>query len=183
LIYASVDTFSPFLPLSLPRSTLMPKSTTFNTDRIHAEMTPKDLNEACNAILGTLDTNRDSTSKAQDDIQSLCVEWQIRLRLQDWNIRVQCVPEMGGFARVRSSARVKEAVIYLCTPETVPSDWLGCRDIEVTLVHELLHLHARKFDGKLGDDESAEHVSFEAMIELTAIALVEAKRGIPFSRS
>ena len=59
--------------------------------------------------------------------------------------------------------------------EHVPPTLIGCRDIETTLVHELLHLHGDLFDHLLKDKFEATFL--ETMIECTAQALVNLKRN------
>lgn len=111
-------------------------------------------------------------------LEKLCRIWQKRLRLQDWNVRIAFEPVSdidGAFARTRNSRTYKEAVIQMGVPDQLGKNWLGSHDTEVTLVHELLHLHASGFDERL-EEKSPEYREFESMLELSAVALVGLSR-------
>lgn len=82
----------------------------------------------------------------QAELESLCAKWQKRLRLQDWNVKVEVVrffdiPEKLGEAEIHNQR--KEAVIRIIGE----SDRREQRDtpVEHTLIHELLHLHFEPF--------------------------------------
>lgn len=77
--------------------------------------------------------------------------WQEQLRLQDWRVKAEVVrdkqmrdaidkhsPSSGGASVLLDR---KEATILLLHPADFPSDTTWPQDHEVTLVHELLHLH------------------------------------------
>jgi hypothetical protein len=115
----------------------------------------------------------------------IATDWQRRLRLQDWVVQIGFVnkAEKDGlkicFASTTFSSGQKAVVIQVAKLIDVLGS-IGCHDLEVTVVHELLHLHADPFDHACDEDKApAEYEALEAMIELTAIALVEAKRGTP----
>lgn len=63
--------------------------------------------------------------------------------------------------------------IKILDPEKVPKDWYGIRDLEVTIVHELLH--ARLLYA-LGVKSANCHA--ELAIEVIAISLVSNRRGV-----
>ena len=105
--------------------------------------------------------------------------WQKRLRLQDWDIEAVITDqreECGG-GRVQMLAKYKAAKITILEPEKMDPTWLGSKDPEVTLVHELLHVQTEQLNhhlnkpkhGRLSDD-------MERVVELTAIALVTLRR-------
>lgn len=111
-------------------------------------------------------------------LRKLCTVWQKRLRLQDWTVSVEFVGGAdidGSFARTRKSGNCKAAKTLIARPETLELDLLGSHDVEVTLVHELLHLQAGGFDQLIKED-TVESTCLEAFIELTAAALVKGYR-------
>jgi hypothetical protein len=109
------------------------------------------------------------------NLHEALVFWQDRLRLRDWNINLVVGHTFGKCGQARKLSDYKEAEIQIPHPEAMPASWLGNRDPEVTLVHELLHLQ-----GEGLDDFIARHKEWEPhnerLVELTAIALVELKR-------
>lgn len=68
----------------------------------------------------------------------------------------------------------KLATIKIRLPECIGDDPPCNKDIEATLVHELLHIH---FCAVQPRDRGPLNDAFEAAIDLTAEALVAAKRG------
>lgn len=119
----------------------------------------------------------------QKEIEKLCREWQKRLRLQDWVVRIVFTNEFSSFARTHVHPEHKGATIRIRTAFS-PFEH-ACLDFEVTLVHELIHLHTSGFDFPIQDkwrrsentDERARYEAYEAMVELLAQALVSTKRG------
>jgi hypothetical protein len=112
-----------------------------------------------------------------EELSSLCAEWQERLRLQDWDIRlkIQRGREMhydNNDGECRRIPELKIAYVYLNDPVDYDGHWPY--DMEVTLVHELMHIH---WNYCISDRDSAEYHLMEAAIECTAQALVTAKRG------
>jgi hypothetical protein len=110
----------------------------------------------------------------EQELTTLCAEWQKTLRLQDWKILVR-------ICRMRDMPKDtqgcvdwtwahKEAVIKIEAPIDYPPECAWEQDMEQTLVHELLHLHFPE------DDEEKCHLQIEQGIELTACALVDLKR-------
>jgi len=97
-------------------------------------------------------------------LKKFCKEWQKRLRLQDWNVSVAfgILEDSTGLTKINPNFKVAKVII----------DEEGNNELEITLVHELLHLHADPFSQDLQEKYKT---NLEAMIELTARALVEAK--------
>jgi hypothetical protein len=110
----------------------------------------------------------------EQELTSLCAEWQKTLRLQDWKILVQIkrthdMPE-GLEGCIETTRTKKDAVIRILDPADYPPKAAWVQDMEATLVHELLHLHFPEVD------ENEYHTWVEQGIELTARALVDLKR-------
>jgi hypothetical protein len=114
---------------------------------------------------------------SQEKLDALCVEWQSILHLQAWDIVVKicrngefedkdCVGENLWDLRVcKSFIRILDPIDYKS------SSW--GYDMEVCLVHELLHLHFMSFQPK---DDGLEHDFMESVIERLASVLVDLKR-------
>ena len=115
----------------------------------------------------------------QEQLQQLCLEWQKRLRLQDWDVEVKFVRHYeldgkGQFGLVSYSRKKTHAVISLALENDVdPSEPIEY-DPEVTLVHELLHIHFSKVANP--PDGSPEGVALEQVIHALSRALLSLKR-------
>lgn len=107
----------------------------------------------------------------------LLSEWQRRLNLGDWVIRIEpdCLPDDMGLENVTGETEWvevnKSAVIRIINPELYGERIIPF-DFEKTLVHELLHL---KFSLLESDDELRNRV-IHMLIEDMARALVITKR-------
>ena len=111
--------------------------------------------------------------------------WQRVLRLQDWLIHVEMVDSdeidnNSGECQVHQ--HTKTVVIKLIKPEAFnrtsafSKNFPNNLDVEITLVHELLHV---PFDGLFveDDDDEIREEREEQAIELLAQALVRLDRG------
>jgi|APSaa5957512622_1039677.scaffolds.fasta_scaffold13869_3 hypothetical protein len=111
------------------------------------------------------------------EIQDHLRYWQERLRVQDWDVtlRVLRYHEMGegllGQCFRNDASRTAE-IRLLALEDVSGSVTPPGRDLEVTLVHELLHV---LFHG--ASDETENRIAFEQAIDATARALVELDRG------
>lgn len=119
---------------------------------------------------------------SETSLALLSAEWQKRLRLQDWDITFQIkrINELEGFGQTVASDTYRSAKIHLLderdfdpmAAQTTLS--VSSLDWEVTLVHELLHLHFHDVaQPKIG---TPEYRALERGIDTIAIALVHAKR-------
>lgn len=119
-------------------------------------------------------------------LRKLLREWQKRLRLLDWEIVTRFATKddkIDAFGQSSLLPGHKIARVLITPTCDILPDWNGCEDLEVTLVHELLHFHADAFDkfftGKRRSSHENEHYGLEFLIEIAAIAMVELKRGAP----
>lgn len=103
-----------------------------------------------------------------------CVFWQKQLRLMDWDIQfIFSRTTKGKAAFCRKLSDYKSAEVVVADPATLPDSFLGNKDPEVSLVHELLHLQGEALDDFIGEYENGRWKNDqERCIELTAIALV-----------
>lgn len=119
----------------------------------------------------------------KNEEELLLKEWQARLGLQDWVIRLNynCVfgdmknEEVQGETEFDTS--IKCATIRIMNPKEI-EDRLLRPDFEYTLIHELLHLKFGLIDGQVETYDS--YVAYEVrhqLIDDLARALVMAKRG------
>lgn len=100
--------------------------------------------------------------------------WQKQLRVQDWNITVTVVRKSeveGGYAEVETSYAYRSAKIRLVDPvDFEDSDGERERDMEDSLVHELLHIvlkdcriHSKDDHGNLTNTGVAEERAIDAL--------------------
>jgi len=118
-------------------------------------------------------------------LQEECHRWQKILRLQDWNVHVQLcraaeMPKSEGDGTDVGSIAIfgsaKDAVISLLAPidfpGMAPSQLMPDRtNYDVTLVHELLHIH---FDLFAKPANTPEGYAQEQVINVLSRAIVEA---------
>ena len=113
----------------------------------------------------------------QKELEHSLAEWQKRLRLDAWDVRIGIYRERafdggGRSGEISYSIESGKAVIKLLDPVDYPDEDFP-QDMEVTLVHELLHL---KFAAFTPQDDTLEHRLFEQTVESMANLLVALKR-------
>jgi hypothetical protein len=108
------------------------------------------------------------------ELEALCAEWQKRLRIQDWIITLVVNYDSSTCGSCTTCKSRKLATITVAHPDCNTHE--NDKDYEATLVHELLHVHAAGFDGLLEED-SAERMAYEQMIDLVSYALVKGRRN------
>ena len=118
--------------------------------------------------------------ETQEQAQQACKEWQKRLYLRDWDIRVKIVrgdsmpiPEIQANAACTFSN--KQALVKLLDPIDYPRDTEWEQDQEQSLVHELLHLHCWGFSD--ADAASPKGIAEEQMVDALAKAFINIMRG------
>lgn len=110
-------------------------------------------------------------------LQSLLREWQKTLRLQDWNVTAKFVSggkidPPGNIGVAITTLTQKSAKIQILKQGDDRLE--DPHDQELTLVHELLHLHVAPFAPDNWDTPVG--VAAEQAIDLIAEALVKLKR-------
>lgn len=116
----------------------------------------------------------------EEELRTLCAEWQKVLRLQDWEATVTYARywEFDGSYVGRNGYLLssKTADIKLLDPlDHGNPNFIEKADTEVDLVHELVHLHFAPF---MSDEKNSPiHTAQEQAIDLLAKALVSLKRG------
>lgn len=106
-------------------------------------------------------------NKKKKTIQKLLKQWQKTLYLQDWDIQIRYAPphemcELSRLAEIEYSIAAKEGVIRICYPNPNVSRIIN-QDMEMSIVHELLHLHYIAAQKNLEPD-TAEHIMHEIAI-------------------
>ena len=107
-----------------------------------------------------------------------CREWQKILRLQDWDIDVKISREWdfivkGRIGEISHNHEHKHATVRLLDPIDYDPDSYEPQDMEIDLVHELLHLH---FPDDAFNLQSNWEILYEQAINRVAEALVKLKR-------
>jgi hypothetical protein len=116
----------------------------------------------------------------QQRAEQLLREWQGRLQLQDWLLKVKIVRGNGLDLPVGVQGRCewvlarREALIKLLNPIDWDPAITWPQDMEATLVHELVHVHLAPID--TFDIGSLQHTAMEQAVYALAHALVDAKR-------
>lgn len=119
---------------------------------------------------------RKKNSRTLEDTVIEYVEyWRDILKLRDWEFTVKIIddPE-DGFANVQHYPNIQLAKIQVLSPGKIPADWPGCKDVEVSVVHEMLHTrfhHCMRINKKADAHE-------EMAIERCAQVMVALRRGI-----
>ena len=102
--------------------------------------------------------------------------WAKQLRIQDWVISIKehtDPEEFHGFASIKHHFNSQTALLEYLDPQYIPEDWTGVRDLEVSVVHELLHT---RFIWCI-PTKKINHFEEQA-IEQTAQVLVALRRGV-----
>ncbi|MGE0451785.1 MAG: hypothetical protein AB7Q29_19585 [Vicinamibacterales bacterium] len=121
-----------------------------------------------------------------EQAQARCRYWQQVLRLQDWNVTVRLgrfheMKSATAVAQVWTSCTLRDAVITLLDPDDFrPDHDAAMRDMDDSLVHELLHLHMKdlgvmKADGD--DPPTPPEIAEERAIAALAAAFVRLNRS------
>jgi len=115
----------------------------------------------------------------EDQLQADRAYWQKVLRLQDWDIEVKVVRARDmnleeSAASVNWVLPKRMASVAIRDPIDYPPGLMGEQDQEVSLVHELLHLHYAGFDET--ERGSLQETLLEQSIEAISRALVLLKR-------
>jgi len=121
------------------------------------------------------------TGNTLEELSCLCAEWQADLRLNDWEVILKLVmphemgPERSGECSwVICKKRAKISILDSQYWGGSSGSWVG-EDQELTLVHELLHLHYAPFDNFKCD--TPEDTALEQSIHCISQALVALKRA------
>ena len=112
-----------------------------------------------------------------------CLYWQDKLYLRDWTVGVKLCRHWdmspNAVGETMMYPERKEAQVKLLHPEDIPGveeHFLNdeARDYDITLVHELLHLHFQPLG--ITDESKAEGVAQEVAINQISRALVRLRR-------
>lgn len=111
----------------------------------------------------------------EEQLVAKCKEWQVVLRLQDWDVKAGIFRErdmaIGGEGECDWNLTRKIASIRILDPIDYPEGAMIPMDMEDTLVHELLHLHFAPF---FNEEKSTEQ---EQAINSITNGLISLARG------
>jgi hypothetical protein len=113
------------------------------------------------------------TTKAE--LRKLLVKWQKRLRLLDWDITINfdkedgVLDEIGAWARCGVTAAIRDVEIVIKHPHHTLNPYY---DLEMVLVHELLHI----FWSGMRHKDFAGLMTEEQMVDTLSILLVDLER-------
>lgn len=108
------------------------------------------------------------------NLKSYIKYWQKSLGLMNWKVYYKFTEDLEVFGRTRITPMTSEIRIEFAYPENLKEDEIGVKDLEVTVVHELLHV---RFHYALNRGRNF-HDHIEQSIESTALSLVSSRRGI-----
>lgn len=117
----------------------------------------------------------------EEELRAKCAEWQKILLLQDWIITIRIRRERD-FLNADANAEIvpslpkRMATISILDPVDYPPDVSEPQDMELSLVHELLHIHL--FPLFADREDEMRLVSEEQAIEAISRGLIAlARRG------
>ncbi len=118
--------------------------------------------------------------KDDAELQASLQYWQNELKLQHWYVdagiaRAEYLDLKGVNGTSSWGLSRAEAIIKLLDPIDYSADCIVPQDHEVTLVHELLHLHMAPFTSEL-DKDSLEYLFMERAIDVMAKSMVDLRR-------
>ena len=119
-----------------------------------------------------------TSAEVTAEAEKLIAYWKRQLRLEDWDITIHTPehdPECCG--RTSYAPQYGRAHILIRNPAMHPPTTAADPDLELTIVHELLHVRHHATGGVFKKD-SAEWDLNELATERTAQALVSLNRGI-----
>lgn len=117
---------------------------------------------------------------SENELKEKLKYWKEKLRLQDWIIDIKVVRsyemEMEALASVNWVLSKKMATIAIMDQIDYDPSFMGIRDMENDLVHELLHLHFAAINDHYGKSEDVYNTFEEQAIESIVFGLVEVSR-------
>jgi len=118
---------------------------------------------------------------SEGDLIALCNKWKRKLGLDAWDIRVsivksKCMEKEDSSGTNTFSLAKRCSIIHIIDPEDYPDDIPFEYDMEVTLVHELLHIPLKYFSEP--PENTLEEFELEAFIDHQAKLLVSLSRKI-----
>jgi hypothetical protein len=115
----------------------------------------------------------------EEELRLECAEWQKILRLQDWiiNLRIcreRDMSESDRNAEIEANLPKRMATIRILDPIDYPPGLVEEQDMELSLVHELLHIHL--FPLFADREDEMRMVAEEQAIEAISRGLIELHR-------
>lgn len=119
---------------------------------------------------------------SEDELRQLCTEYQKILRLQDWRNKIRIMRDYefdskDAEGQVKYTLSRKEALIYILDHVDYESTQAFPQDMEVILVHELIHLHFAEVSDRCEKAEVDITIPLEQAIQCLAEAIVSLRRA------
>lgn len=112
-----------------------------------------------------------------DDLRHKCAVWQLRMGLRDWSVEIiverkENMPDSkSGLCKFLVAK--KSAKIYLLHPADADPEWINPYDIELTLVHELTHLHLAPWNQYFAEGDQEAELFLEQAVHALSTSLYE----------
>ena len=111
----------------------------------------------------------------------LFAKWIHRLRLLDWDVKWRIVrkDELGDdhSGRCDSVLMKKMASIRILHPDDASTEWVEQYDLELTIVHELLHLHLDGWAQLIGEGDQGVVLLEQTVHALSSVLLAADRRN------
>lgn len=115
---------------------------------------------------------------SHSELKKILKYWIPILKLKDWDIQIQYDPSGSpdGYGKTKRSYMAKKAYIFITPEDKLNKEIfsLASKDIETTIVHELIHLMMSPIDTFQKD--SPGDLFMENVIETLAMAFINEKR-------
>jgi hypothetical protein len=116
-----------------------------------------------------------------EQLKQRCGVWQQRMRLQDWSVelvfRSRAEMPSGRSGECKFLLAKKTAIIYLLDPAVADRSWLEY-DPELTLVHELTHLHLAPWNIYFSADDQDAELLLEQAVHALSTSLYQGWRNV-----
>jgi hypothetical protein len=106
------------------------------------------------------------------DLDVLVAKWKPILRLQDWDIEIEYARKYelaDGCAECNANIMRNLCTIKILDPNDInPDEDANTRNVEATVVHELLHIHFRPY---MPESKTLNYEMWERTIDMLSIIL------------
>lgn len=121
-----------------------------------------------------------SRAEQQPILDAMVQKWAKILRLQDWDVTIRMVDKKdltleGVAGEISWNREHQQAEIQILDPSQIGANTVQA-DVEETIIHELMHLHASPFDEF--ESGTPEYYALELFINRVAQALYKLDRSV-----
>lgn len=159
------------------------------TNKVARKVVNRDVgaNYTSKCLGNTFKTHEQEIDSLKEQVNYWVRKWSAILRLQDWDIyfaikRKEDMSLAGSQATMNVTEEIKTMFFEIIDPidykSTIP------QDIEMSLVHELVHIHSREWPsgGKVSTEEhpGSASIAEEQAVHALASALIKLDRGFKY---